>query len=220
MTGAAVQVDALAVDHGAVRAVHGVSFRIEPGTLLTVTGPSGAGKSSLLWAIAGAVKPSEGGVRVGDEAVLSRYQAAGLGVVLVPQGNGLSATLTALENVAVPLLASGVAAGEATERARSALTATGLDGVEHHLIEELSGGQQQRVAVARALARRARVILADEPTSDVDSVNRGRLLSLLRAEALRGAVVIMSTHDPEAATAADGELALDEGVMTWVRPLA
>lgn len=216
MTGA-VEVEALTVSYGRVRALCDVGFRVDPGTLLAVTGPSGAGKSSLLWAIAGAVEPAGGTVRIGPVEVTGRAQAAALGVALVPQGNGLAAMLTATENITVPLLAHRVAPREAAERARTVLAAMGLEDSGGHLIEELSGGQQQRVAVARVLAQRPGVILADEPTSDVDSVNRERMISLLQHEAHRGAVVIMSTHDPEAAAAADGEIALDEGVMSWVR---
>lgn len=219
MTAGLVEVRAVTVAYDALRAVDDVSFTVEPGTMLAVTGPSGAGKSSLLWALAGAVPVRSGEVRVGGEALSSRQQAASLGVGLVPQGNGLAAMLTAGENVVVPLLAQGVAPGEARARAVETLAAVGLEDSQDHLIEELSGGQQQRVAVARSLALRSSVLLADEPTSDVDSVNRERIVSLLRAEAARGAVVVMSTHDQEAAAAADGALALDSGVMRWVRPL-
>lgn len=93
----------------------------------------------------------------------------------------------------------------------------GLGESGDHLVEELSGGQQQRVAVARGLAARAWVLLADEPTSKLDHLNRERVLALLLAEAARGAVVVMATHDPEAAEQADAEVRLDEGHLTVVR---
>jgi putative ABC transport system ATP-binding protein len=198
-------------------ALRDITLAVPAGTMLAVTGPSGAGKSSLLWAMAGAVRPASGCVRLGPEVMPQREQAARLGVALVPQGNGLAVMLTAAENTVVPLLQAGVPAPEAWERAGRALAAVGLEDSGHHLIEELSGGQQQRVAVARALAGRHTVILADEPTSDLDSANRERVIDLLRAEAAAGAIVVMSTHDPEAAARADAEVALDEGVMTWVR---
>ena len=139
---------------------------------------------------------------------------------MVPQGNGLAAVLTAYENIVVPLLDGGVPSGDADSRAREALDVVGLEEWAEHLVEELSGGQQQRVAVARALAAQASVLLADEPTSDLDGRNREVVLTALRAAADRGAVVVMATHDPEAAAAADGELALDSGEATWVRSLA
>ena len=141
------------------------------------------------------------------------------GVVVVPQGNGLAAILTAAENVSIPLAASGVAAAELPARVDAALEVVGLEESGSHLVEELSGGQQQRVALARAFAARARVLLADEPTSDLDASNRNRVIAALRAEADRGAIVVMTTHDPDAAAECGGELALDEGIATWVRPL-
>ena len=138
---------------------------------------------------------------------------------VVPQGNGLAAVLTAYENIVVPLLDRGLTSSDADTRAREALTVVGLEEWAEHLVEELSGGQQQRVAVARGLAAQPDLLLADEPTSDLDGRNREMVLAALRTVAERGSVVVLATHDPEAAAAADGELALDEGVATWVRPL-
>ncbi len=207
----------LSVSYGDVVALRDVDVRLHPGQLLAVTGPSGAGKSSLLWALAGATSPSSGGVRFGDVELADRDQAARLGIALIPQGNGLATALTAQENILVPMIAGGTRASEALRRTDEALRLVGLEESGHHLIEELSGGQQQRVALARAFAARATVLLADEPTSDLDAVNRERTMAALRAEAVRGAIVVMSTHDPEAAAQADGELALDEGVARWKR---
>jgi putative ABC transport system ATP-binding protein len=207
------------VTYGELCAVRPLDLALTPGAMVAVTGPSGAGKSSLMWALAGAVRPSAGTVHLGGEPVTDREGAAAMGVVIVPQGNALASALTAEENVLVPLLAAGVPVAEAAHRTRSALAEVGLEESGRHLIEELSGGQQQRVALARALAARATALLADEPTSDLDSVNRERVIAALRAEAAAGAMVLMSTHDPEAAAQADAELALDEGVARWVRPL-
>ena len=201
-----------------VVAVQPVDLMLHPGQLLAVTGPSGAGKSSLLWALGAALRPSAGRVVLAGTELSGREQAAAQGVVVVPQGNGLASSLTAAENVLVPLLAGGVAADEAARRTTDALTLVGHEESGNHLIEELSGGQQQRVALARAFAAQARVLLADEPTSDLDAANRERMVAALRAEAERGAVVVMATHDPEAAAQTDGELHLDEGVATWRRP--
>jgi putative ABC transport system ATP-binding protein len=196
-----------------------VDVQVRPGQLLAVTGPSGAGKTTLLWALSALRRPDTGSVEVDGEPLTSRDDAASRGVVVVPQGNALATVLTAGENVVVPLLAAGRDPEHARATAAAALEAVGLGQSGHQLIEELSGGQQQRVAVARGLAQAGSVLLADEPTSELDAVNRARVVDLLRAEADRGAVVVLATHDPEAAAACDGELHLDAGVPQWVRPL-
>lgn len=205
---------------GPVHAVRPLDLRLRAGTFLAVTGPSGAGKSSLLWALAGALSPTTGAVTMAGEPVADRESAASLGIVLIPQGNGLAGSLSAEENVLVPLLTRRVRPAEAMRRTTDALELVGLPDSRAHLVDELSGGQQQRVALARAFAQRPRVILADESTSDLDAGNRVRMISALRAEAVRGAVVVLATHDPEAAVEADAELTLDEGVSSWARPLA
>ena len=209
----------LQVRYGDLVALRDVDLTVRPGQFLSVTGPSGAGKSTLLWALGGALRPYAGRVAVGDADLVDREQAARLGVVLVPQGNGLASSLTAAENVLGPLLAQGVAADEAERRTEAALALVGLAESGNHLIEELSGGQQQRVALARAFAAQARVLLADESTSDLDAANRERMVAALRAEAERGAVVVLATHDPEAAEQTDGEIHLDEGMAAWRRML-
>ncbi len=209
----------LTVRYESVVALSVASLTLDPGTFLAVTGPSGAGKSTLLWCLAGAIRPEHGEVTFGDLTVTDRSTAARAGIALIPQGNGLATTLTAHENVIVPMLAAGVTPRVAQERAAKALDDVGLEESSNHLIEELSGGQQQRAAVARTLASRAHVILADEPTSDLDATTRERILTLLTAEQRAGATVVMATNDPEAAAHADGEVALEEGVMHWTRPL-
>ncbi len=215
--GALVEVEGVTVSYGPVVAVQGVSLVAEPGRMVAVTGHSGAGKSSLLWAIAGAVPVVEGRVRIAGEEVRGRDAGAARDAALIPQGNGLATILSAHENVVMALVAAGVEAGEATERAHRALVSVGLEESGGHLVEELSGGQQQRVAVARGLALGARVLLADEPTSELDHDNRERVLALLRAQAHSGAAVVMATHDPEAAAAADSEVRLDDGQLSVVR---
>ncbi|RLV49319.1 ATP-binding cassette domain-containing protein [Nocardioides mangrovicus] len=214
MTG--LRATSLSVSYGDLVALQPVDLDVPAGRFVAVTGPSGAGKTSLLWALAGALRPTQGEVRVDDVVIGDREQAAALGVVLVPQGNGLATALTAYENALVPLLAVGVRPAAARKRADDALAVVGLEESGGHLVEELSGGQQQRVALARAFAAHAHVLLADEPTSDLDATNRERMIAVMRAEADRGAVVVMSTHDPEAAARADAELALDQGVARWV----
>lgn len=217
MSETALVADAVTVSYDGTPAVHAVSLRLAAGAFLAVTGPSGAGKSSLLWALAGALAPASGTVAWDGRGVTDRETAARLGITLVPQGNGLAGSLSAAENVLVPLVTTGVPPVEAADRARVALAAVGLEENGRQLVDELSGGQQQRVALARAFARQPAVLLADESTSDLDAANRERMITLLREHADRGAVVVLATHDPEAAAAADGELALDEGVATWVR---
>ena len=209
-----LRVDRLEVRYGDLVAVRPATFLVPPGGMLAVTGPSGAGKSSLLWALAGATAHS-GTVEVAGIPVIDRADAASRGIALTPQGNGLPSFLTAEENVLMPLLAAGVPAAEARTRTRAALALLDLDESATHLVDELSGGQQQRVALARTLAAAPAVVLADEPTSDLDATNRQRVVDALRAEADAGAVVVMATHDAEAAAELDAELRLDDGIATW-----
>ena len=198
-----------------VIAVQSVDLAVRPGELLAVTGPSGAGKSSLLNALAGVHRPEEGVVRVAGADIADRDDATGRRVVLIPQGNALVRLMSALENVALPLLARRHR--HAADAARGALVSVGLDESAEQLVEELSGGQQQRLAIARGLAERGDVVLADEPTSELDATNRVLVMSLLREEARRGAAVVVATHDPDAAALCDAELRLDEGIATWPR---
>ena len=211
--------EGVSVRYGGLVAVAPLSLTVSAGQVLAVTGPSGAGKTSLLWLMAGALEPDSGAVLLDGTPLGGRPEAAARGVSVVPQGNGLAAVLTAYENIVVPLLDGGVAIADADRRAAAALEVVGLEDWSEHLVEELSGGQQQRVAVARALASQGSVLLADEPTSDLDGHNREVVLQALREAAARGAAVVLATHDPEAAEAADGELSLDSGEATWVRPL-
>jgi len=209
-----LRADGLAVSYGDVLALAPLDLSVSAGTFVSVIGPSGAGKSTLLWALAGAQEPSHGAVRWRADAVTGHAQAARLGIALMPQGNGLAAALTAAENVTIPLLGGDLSPAEATRRTDVALAQVGLEDEGKHLIEELSGGQQQRVALARILARQAAVLLVDEPTSELDATNRVRVAAALRAEAARGAVVVMTTHDPETAAEADRVLTMQEGRIT------
>jgi putative ABC transport system ATP-binding protein len=190
-----------------------VSVVVEPGQMLAVTGPSGAGKTTLLWAMAGLLRPRHGTVAIGGAPLRGRDAR----VVLIPQDNGLAAILTAQENIQVALIAAGAGAADARRVTADALDLLGLSGQGDQLVEELSGGQQQRTAVARGLAMRGEIVLADEVTSELDAANRQRVLDLLRAEAQRGAVVVFATHDPDAAAACDAELHLLDGRAGLVR---
>ena len=211
----------LGVAYGDLVAVRPLDLQVPGGRMVAVTGPSGAGKSSLLWALACALRPAvatvSGSVEVDGQRLGDREDAARAGVVLVPQRNGLSATLSAEESILVPLLALGVPAREASGRVAEQLERVGLSEFGRHLVDQLSGGQQQRVALARAFALQPRVLLADESTSDLDAGNRELMIAALRQEAARGAAVVLATHDPEAAAQTHAVLALDEGAATWVR---
>jgi putative ABC transport system ATP-binding protein len=211
-------VEAASIAYGAAEPVlRGVSVEVRPGEMLAVTGTSGAGKSTLLNAMAGLLPPGSGRVLVAGEPVGDRDHAVSLGVVLIPQDNGLAAILTATENITVAMIATGGTPAEARRGAAESLEHLGLANHGDQLIEELSGGQQQRTAIARGLALRGDVLLADEVTSELDAANRQRVIELLRGEADRGAVVIFATHDPEAAAACDRELHLVDGEAVWTR---
>lgn len=213
-----VVVDELSVGYGDGQLVlRGVSVAVEPGRMMAVTGPSGAGKTTLLLTMAGLLRPARGSVAVGGSVLRDRDHAVGLGVVLVPQDNGLATILTADENVQVVLIANGLAPVDARRATARWLERVGLFGQRDQLVEELSGGQQQRTAVARGLALGGDVLLADEVTSELDVSSRQHVLELLREEADRGVAVVFATHDPEAAAVCDAELHLVDGAAELVR---
>jgi putative ABC transport system ATP-binding protein len=212
-----ILLDRVTVAYDRTVVLRDISVNAVPGKILAVTGPSGAGKTTLLWAMAGLVRPAGGTVSVGGAPLRNRDHAVAEKIVLVPQDNGLAPILTAAENVQVALVANGVKPPEARRRTAESLEWLGLAEQSDQLVEELSGGQQQRTAVARGLALRGTVLLADEVTSELDAQNRQRVIDLLRAEADRGAAVVFATHDPEAAAACDGELHLRDGYGEFVR---
>ena len=186
-----------------------ISVQVSSGRILAVRGPSGSGKSSLLTMLGGLIAPSGGTVTLdgapvtpGSDLALRRR----FGFIL--QGYGLVAALTARENVAVVLQAAAVPRAEVRSRVEAVLERVGLAPVADHLVEDLSGGQQQRVAVARALVTAADVLLADEPTAELDADNRGLIVSLLIERARAGAVVIIASHDPDVVDACDDVLDL------------
>ena len=187
----------------------GLSLRASSGEALAVRGPSGSGKSSLLAILGGLVEPSGGtvtldGTRVmpgGDVALRRRF-----GIIL--QSYGVVAELTAHENVAIVLQAAAVPRTEVGSRVRAVLERVGLAPVSDRLVEDLSGGQQQRVAVARALVVAPDVLLADEPTAELDADNRELIVSLLIERARAGAAVVIASHDPDVVDACDDVLDL------------
>lgn len=188
-----------------------VSLTAHPGRLLALTGPSGSGKSTLLAVLAGLEPATSGRVRLGEEAIGPRTPDLRRRCGVVLQGYGLVSLLTAAENVELVLQAQRLPRAGIVARAAEALAAVGLSDVGDHLVEQLSGGQQQRVAVARALVGRPALLLADEPTAELDADNRDRVLDLLAAHARSGAVVVLATHDREVADAAASELVLHDG---------
>ncbi|MBY8873020.1 ATP-binding cassette domain-containing protein [Micromonospora sp. PLK6-60] len=213
-----LEVDGVTVGYGGGAAVlSGLSVAVRSGRVLAVTGPSGAGKTTLLHTMAGLLRPRAGAVTVDGRQLRGRDHAVACGVVLVPQDNGLARVLTAAENVQLVLVARGTPADAARRTTVDALARLGLAGQADQLVEELSGGQQQRTALARGLAQRGDVLLADEVTSELDAGNRERVLELLHDEAARGAAVVFATHDPDAAAACAAELHLLDGTAELVR---
>jgi len=198
-------------------ALYGVSFELAPGTFVALVGPSGCGKSTLLNLLGSLDRPSSGSVLVDgrDLAAFSErerdtYRRRGVGTVF--QMFNLLPTMTVLENVALPMLLDGVGPGEADARAARGLADVGLAGREGAYPYELSGGQMQRVAVARALANRPPLLLADEPTGNLDSKAGAQVLELL-ATVVRdtGVTAVMATHSAEAAAYATRTLRLRDG---------
>jgi putative ABC transport system ATP-binding protein len=194
-----------------------VSLSVARGEVVAVTGPSGSGKSTLLFLLAGLDRPDGGEVRVAgtdwrtlDGSARARFRRRTCG--FIAQGMALLPQATAAENVAVPLLLDGVAPEVRRERVAAALAAVELAGDDDKLPDQLSGGQQQRVAIARALVARPAVVLADEPTANLDSGTAQTVTRLLLAAAReRGAAVVLVTHDPEVARHADRLVRLRSG---------
>jgi putative ABC transport system ATP-binding protein len=177
-----------------------VDLDVGPGECLAIVGPSGSGKTTLLALLAGLATPTAGSVRV-DGRPVDRISHADLAVVL--QGYGLVSLFTAAENVEAALRAAGREPREVGETATAALDSLGLTGHEEQLIEELSGGQQQRVAVARALALRPQLLIADEPTAEQDKASRQLVLDRLFDVRNRDGSLVIATHDPEVAERCD-----------------
>jgi len=200
-----------------VRAVRGVTLHVDPGEMVVLLGPSGSGKSTLLHLMGGLDRPTSGAVLfegrplagLSDDALtILRREAIGH----VFQAYNLLPTLTAGENVALPLLLGATPRTDALRRAHAALERVGLADRIDHFPEELSGGEQQRTAIARALAVRPRLLLADEPTGNLDSAAGGEVLAILRDLTAAGdRAVVMVTHDETAATVGDRSIRLCDG---------
>jgi putative ABC transport system ATP-binding protein len=195
--------------------LHPLSLQIPRGQFVAIVGPSGSGKSTLLGLIAGLDAPSSGSVLIDevditrlDEDALARLRGEKIGFVF--QFFHLIPSLTAYENVAVPMEIAG--APDARPRAERLLEEVGLTGRSHHYPSQLSGGEQQRVALARALANEPPIVLADEPTGNLDSANGRHIMDLLRTvHSSRSTTLVLVTHDAELAAMADARLVLRDG---------
>lgn len=191
-----------------------LSMRFRPGEVTALSGPSGSGKTTLLSIAGGLINPTEGSATYGDRPVWQGDGDPRPEIAFVLQVYGLVPILSARENVSIALRARGVAPREADARADTELERFHIGDLGDRQVEELSGGQMQRVACARAFAVKAEVLLADEPTSELDEGNREHVMAQLHVEAARGAVVVVATHDPAVVDAADKHYLLDDGRLT------
>ena len=197
----------------------GIDLDIQAGDFVALMGPSGSGKSTLLNLLAGIDKPSSGEVRVAgvdiarlSEAELAAWRSANVGFIF--QFYNLMPVLDAFDNVELPLLLTSLSRKDRRERVETALALVGLTDRKEHYPNELSGGQQQRVAIARALIGDPTLIVADEPTGDLDRTTAEEILGLLeRLNREVGKTIVMVTHDPKAAGKAHRVIQLEKGVL-------
>jgi len=200
-----------------IRPLDGVDLVVEEGEFVSLMGPSGSGKTTLLNLVAGIDRPTSGRVFVGEdevggmsESALAKWRTRSVGYVF--QLYNLIPVLTAWENVELPLLLLPLSKKERRNHVETALSAVGLLDRKSHYPRQLSGGQEQRVAIARAVVVDPRVIVADEPTGDLDRVSGGEILELLAAlQKQFGKTLLMVTHDPKAAAFAGRVVNLDNG---------
>src|SRR5580765_6339504 len=198
----------------------GLSLEVPEGEFVALMGPSGSGKTTLLNLIAGIDRPTSGSVVVAgtnvaqlSESALAKWRSRNVGFIF--QFYNLIPVLTALENVELPLLLTSLSKSERRERALTALKVVGLADRAHHYPRQLSGGQEQRVAFARAIVADPKVLVADEPTGDLDAKSAHEILALM--ETLNQdfkKTIVMVTHDPRAAARAHTQRHLDKGVLT------
>lgn len=202
---------------GPVDILHGITLSIGQGETVSLVGPSGSGKSSLLMLMGGLERATSGHVRAldqdlgaMDEDALARFRRAHMGVVF--QSFHLIPTMTALENVALPLELAGQA--DAFGRARAELAAVGLAHRADHYPSQMSGGEQQRTALARAVVGRPKILLADEPTGNLDATNGAAIMDLLMGlREQHGATLILVTHSSELAAKCDRIITLRDGAL-------
>lgn len=199
------------------RALDGVSLTIEPGEFTALTGPSGSGKTTLLQLLGCLDKPNRGAVKINGQDVtqLTANQRADLRrdeIGFIFQFFALVPVLSAYENVELPLLLSGVGAKERRQRVMAMLEAVGLADRANHRPDQMSGGQQQRVAIARALATKPLLVLADEPTANLDTANGEQAMAIMqRLNQETGTAFIFATHDPRVMAFARRKVVMRDG---------
>ncbi|MFF0269860.1 ABC transporter ATP-binding protein [Kribbella sp. NPDC004536] len=194
----------------AVVAVHGCTCAVEPGARIAITGPSGSGKSTVLHLLAGLEVPTGGTVEWPALGATAVERSRDIAVVF--QGPSLLPALTVAENVGLAAVLTGVPEAKADQRAVAAMETVGVAALADQLADTLSGGQAQRVAVARAIALRPRLVLADEPTGQLDAETGAHVLDvLLAAAAATGAALVVTTHDPAVATRLAEQWQLTDG---------
>ena len=202
-----------------VQALRGLSMEVKAGELISIIGPSGSGKTTLLNIVGGLDQATAGKVQVGETEVtaltttqLVDYRRKIVGHVF--QTLNLIPTLTAVENIELPMIALGIPRSKRAERTQELLKIVGLTDRAHHKPEELSGGEQQRVAIAAAMANDAPILLADEPTGELDTVNAKIVVDyLVKVNKELGKTIIMVTHDASVARAADRILRIEDGII-------
>lgn len=206
-----------------VPALRGVSFDVEEGEFLTIFGPSGSGKSTLLHLIGGLDRPDEGQILIDglnilalNDNELAELRLRKIGFVF--QFFNLLPRLTALRNVELPLAIAGVSEKEALQKAREMLELVGLKARINHKPSELSGGEQQRVAIARALINNPKIVLADEPTGNLDTKTGWEIVQLMRQLCdEKGQTFVVVTHDPHIAEVADRIIHLKDGLIEGMK---